>query len=180
MTPTDVSPPFLFIYDSFNDLRFQLLFPFPSSLLPSSTLAPGLFLKAVHICTVGCHSSYRDAETFKSTWIAQTLARRLRWAGVCRQEENKWLLAELIRTQIKHRQFTASAPAVLTLCEIHLGLNQCSVAVSTESTSGHLFTPFRKQGNEEIWKLIVTFWVKHWDYCWNQTQPLIDINHRIR
>jgi len=36
------------------------------SLLPTSTPGSDLFLKAIHFCTVGSYSSYRDAETFKS------------------------------------------------------------------------------------------------------------------
>lgn len=36
------------------------------SLLPTSTPTSDLFLKAIHFCTAGCHSSYIDAETFKS------------------------------------------------------------------------------------------------------------------
>lgn len=35
-------------------------------LLPTSTPASDLFLKAIRFCTADCHSNYKDAETFKS------------------------------------------------------------------------------------------------------------------
>lgn len=87
-------------------------------LLHTSTPASDLFLKAIPFCCVGCHSSY--TETFTSM---NSMARPLCWFGVCPQEGNKRLLAELVETQIKPRQFTASAPAVLSLCENHTGVN---------------------------------------------------------
>lgn len=119
MIPADVLNLFLFFFsDNFNDLCF-----------PFNCSSPFLPLSAPYL-----HGSLRfifKSYSFLLCGLPQQLHRKiykhlaspLCWFGVQPQEGNKRLLAELVGTQIKPRQFTASAPAVLSLCENHAALN---------------------------------------------------------
>lgn len=121
MIPADVLNLFLFSFMSTLMACVFLSIALPLSflcLLHNSTPASDLFLKGIPFCCVSCHSSY--TETFKSIWTA--------WPDTCaglgyaHKKETKgfWLSWYGPKSST---QFTASAPAVLSLCENHAGLN---------------------------------------------------------
>lgn len=110
-----------FFYDNFNDLCFP--FDCSSPFLPLSApylhTSLGFIFKTYSSLLCGLPQQLHR-NIYKHM---NSLARPLCWFGVCPQKGNERFLAELVGTQIKTRQFTASAPAVLSLCENHAGLN---------------------------------------------------------
>lgn len=144
-------------------------------LLHNSTPASDLFLKAIPFCCVGCHSSY--TETFKSIWTA--------WPDTCaglgyaHKKETKgfWL------SWYGPKSSTDSLQHLLQLCFPCVRTMLVSTLMplvhifSTDCTFCHLFHCSQNVKElEGTWKCAVTFWVKQWDYCWNQSHPLTGTN----